>query len=91
MLDVHGRFVTVGLPDEALPALKAQTLAANGAFFGGSHLGSKKECLQMLALAAEKHVVPWIELLPMKDAKKAVEGLKNNKVKYRYVLTQDLA
>lgn len=31
-----------------------------------------------------------IEELPMKDAKKAVENVKANKIKYRYVLTQDL-
>jgi alcohol dehydrogenase (NADP+) len=44
----------------------------------------------MLDLAAKKGIKPWIEVLPMKDVKKAVEGVKNNKVKYRYVLKQDL-
>ena len=31
-----------------------------------------------------------IEELPMKDVQKAVEGVKNNKARYRYVLTQDI-
>ena len=92
MLYVHGRFVTVGLPDadEHLPTLHAFDLVPNGCFIGGSAIGSKNECMDMLALAAEKGIKPWIEELPMKDAKKALEGLGDNKVKYRYVLSQDL-
>ncbi|EKM59465.1 uncharacterized protein PHACADRAFT_170038 [Phanerochaete carnosa HHB-10118-sp] len=93
MLYVHGRFVTVGLPDkdEPLPTLHAFDLVPNGYYVGGSAIGSKKECMQMLKLAAEKGIKPWIEELPMKDAKKALEGMGSNEVRYRYVLTQDLA
>lgn len=29
--------------------------------------------------------------MPMKDCQKAIEGLLSGKVRYRYVLTQDLA
>ena len=92
MLYVHGRFVTVGLPDadEHLPTLHAFDLVPNGCFIGGSAIGSKKECMEMLALAAKKGIKPWIEELPMKDVKKALEGLGDNKVRYRYVLSQDL-
>ncbi|KAA1476357.1 GroES-like protein [Dentipellis sp. KUC8613] len=91
MLDLHGKFITVGLPDEALPGASAAAFASNGCFFGGSHIGSKKEALEMLDLAAKKGIKPWIEELPMKDVKKAVEGVKDNKVRYRYVLKQDIA
>jgi alcohol dehydrogenase (NADP+) len=90
LLVVHGRFVSVGLPDDRLPGFAPMALLKNGAFFGGSHIGSKAECLQMLDLAAKKGVKPWIELLPMKDVQKAIEGVKASKAKYRYVLTQDL-
>lgn len=31
-----------------------------------------------------------IEEMPMSKASEAVQGVKNNKAKYRYVLTQDL-
>lgn len=31
-----------------------------------------------------------IEVLPMKDVKKAVEGVWNGKARYRYVLEQDI-
>ena len=59
MLTVHGKFITVGIPDDTFPGLKARTLASNGCFFGGSKLGSKKEALEMLDLAARKNVKPW--------------------------------
>ncbi|TDL15755.1 GroES-like protein [Rickenella mellea] len=90
MLDVHGKLIIVGIPNEPLPPLKAFDMIPNGSFIGGSHIGSKKEAIQMLELAAKKGIKPWIEELPMKDVKKAVEGVHNGKAHYRYVLTQDL-
>ncbi|TFK57318.1 NADPH-dependent alcohol dehydrogenase [Heliocybe sulcata] len=91
MLWVHGRLVTVGLPDQPLPQLSAFDLNPNGCYLGSTHIGSKKEAVQMLQLAADKGIKPWIEELPMKEAKQAVERLKRNDVRYRFVLTQDLA
>ncbi|KZS88986.1 GroES-like protein [Sistotremastrum niveocremeum HHB9708] len=91
MLYVHGSFITVGIPDDPLPELKSFDFLANGCKLGGSHIGSKKEALQMLDIAAKKGIKPWIEELPMKDVAKAIQGVKDNKVRYRYVLTQDLA
>lgn len=92
MLAVHGKFITVGLPDanNPLPPIHPFDLMSSGALLGGSHIGSKKECVEMLQLAAEKGVKPWIEELPMKEAGKALRSLGDNKVRYRYVLTQDL-
>ena len=93
LLYVHGRFVTVGIPDaeDHLPTLHAFDLVPNGCYIGGSLIGSKKEVMKMLKLAADKGIKPWIQELPMKDVKKALEGLANNTVRYRFVLTQDLA
>ncbi len=46
----------------------------------------------MLKLASEKGVRPIIgEVFSMKDAAKAIKGVKDNSVRYRYVLKQDLA
>lgn len=46
---------------------------------------------EMLKIAADKGVKPIIdEILPMKEAGKAIESVKNNTVRYRYVLKQDL-
>ncbi|KAI0326846.1 GroES-like protein [Cubamyces sp. BRFM 1775] len=92
MLFVHGKFISVGIPnaDNPFPQIHPFDLMPNGALVGGSHIGSKKECLEMLELAAKKGVKPWIEELPMKDAGAALRSLHDNKVRYRYVLTQDL-
>ncbi|KAI0373523.1 GroES-like protein [Pilatotrama ljubarskyi] len=92
MLYVHGRFVTVGLPDadDPLPSIHAFDLAPNGCMMGGSKIGSKKECLEMLELARSKGIKPWIEELPMREVGKALQDLKNNNVRYRYVVKQDI-
>lgn len=44
----------------------------------------------MLKLASEKGIKTWSEILPMKDVGKAIQGVKDNKVRYRYVLKQDI-
>jgi len=90
MLWVHGSLITVGLPDDHFSAMNPFIFNPNGSKLGGSHIGSKVEALEMLALAEAKGVKPWIELMPMKDAAKALKGVEAGKVRYRYVLTQDL-
>ncbi|KAI0633868.1 GroES-like protein [Trametes polyzona] len=92
MLVVHGKFISVGIPnaDNPFPRIHPFDLMSSGCLIGGSHIGSKKECLEMLRVAAEKSVKPWVEELPMKDAGKALRNLRDNSVRYRYVLTQDL-
>jgi len=87
---IDGHFITVGLPDEDLPPINAFSLIGNACRIGSSHIGSKVEALEMLQLAADKGIKPWIEELPMKDCDKAVRGVKEGKARYRYVLTQDL-
>ncbi|KAI0768847.1 GroES-like protein [Trametes elegans] len=92
MLYIHGCFITVGLPDsgDPLPTLHAFDLVPSGCMLGGSKIGSKKECLEMLELARSKDIKPWIEELPMREAGTALQKLKANHVRYRYVLTQDI-
>lgn len=56
---MHGKFICVALPEKPFPPITGFTLLNNGAFVGGSHIGSKKECLEMLDLAAAKGIRPW--------------------------------
>ena len=93
MLYIHGKYITVGLPpaDEPLPALHPFALAKNASSVGSSFLGTKEDARAMLALAAAKGVVPWIEELPMSQARVALEGLKAGNARYRYVLRQDIS
>lgn len=62
----------------------------NGNIPEGMRLTSSSN--SMLKLAAEKGIKPILdEILPMKEAAKAVEKVKTNHVRYRFVLKQDLA
>ncbi len=87
-MDVHGRFINVGLPEEAGQEIKAQDLLSNGVLIGASHLGSRKETLAMLQLAADKDIKSWVEEIEISEEgiKEAVTRLKGNDVKYRFTL-----
>jgi alcohol dehydrogenase (NADP+) len=89
LLDVHGRWVSVGLPEGSGQEVKAQTFLKNGCLIGASHLGSRKEVLAMLDLAVEKGVDSWVEEIPIsaEGLKTALTRLHNNDVRYRFTLT----
>jgi len=90
-LKVHGTFTSVGLPDAPWEGFSPGVMVPSGAHMNTTHIGSKKEANAMLKLAAEKGIKPIIdELLPMSQAGKAVEAVKTNKVRYRFVLKNDL-
>ena len=63
--------------------------AANGNYFGASHIGNRPEMLAMLDLAAKQNIKSWIETIPIseKGCADAVKGVDEGKVRYRYVLT----
>lgn len=91
-ININGEFHNVGLPDQPLPQFKAQVFASNGAKMGGSHIGSKKEALEMLQLASkiyEKGIKPKIETIDIseKGCSEVVQRVKTNKVRYRVTLT----
>ena len=66
MLWLQGTFVTVGLPDEPLPTMNAMVFMGNAAKLGSSHIGSKKECLEMLDLVKRKNIKPWfVQFFPI--------------------------
>ncbi|WVQ85492.1 hypothetical protein IAT38_007657 [Cryptococcus sp. DSM 104549] len=90
-LDVECKLVFVGMPEEGLANITSQALSGNAASLSSSHLGNKGEVQQMLALAAEKKVKPWVEILQMKDAAKAIKAVEDNTVRYRSILIQDIA
>ncbi|KAK3056590.1 hypothetical protein LTR09_002383 [Extremus antarcticus] len=90
MLKVMGRFHCVGFGDEPLPTMMAQDFAPNGCYFGASHIGNRPEMISMLDLAAKQNIKSWIEKVPIskEGCAKVVDGVANNKVRYRYVLTE---
>ncbi|KAF1350195.1 NADPH-dependent medium chain alcohol dehydrogenase [Delphinella strobiligena] len=87
-LKVMGRFHNCGLPDYNLPEMKAQVFTPNGSYIGASHIGNRPEMIAMLELASKQNIEPWIETVPISEAgcEKAVTGVKENNVRYRYTL-----
>lgn len=89
-LDIGKKMVFVGMPEEGLSNVTAQTLSGNGAALASSHIGNRAEVLQMLDIAAKQNVKPWVQVLQMKDAAKAIQAVEDNSVRYRSVLIQDI-
>jgi alcohol dehydrogenase (NADP+) len=89
MLKVHGRWIMVGMPEGAGQEVRSQTLAGNGCLIGASHIGNRKETIDMLNLAAEKGLRSWIEEVPISEEglKTAVTRLHKNDIRYRFCMT----
>lgn len=87
-LNIEKNCVFVGMPEEGLSNVTSQTLSGNAVRLTSSHLGNNAELRQMLQLAADKDVKPWVNVLQMKDAAKAIKAVEDNSVRYRSVLIQ---
>lgn len=89
MMDIHGRWISVGMPEEEGQVIKAQNLASNSVLIGASHLGSRREMLDMLQLAADKRFEGWVEEINIgqEGLKEAISRMKKGDVPYRFTLT----
>lgn len=81
-----GVFVQVGNPEDGLFQVPAPSLITRRAKFQGSLIGSPDEIREMLQLAGEKKLKPWVDVRPMRDANQAIVDMANGKARYRYVL-----
>lgn len=52
----------------------------------GTYIGSPSEMREMLQVALEKNIKPWVEQRQMKDANSAILDLEAGKPRFRYVL-----
>lgn len=88
ILDVHGKWISVGLPENETLQIKPQDLITNGCLIGSSHLGSRREMLEMLQLAADKNVKSWVETVPISadNLSKTLQKLHKNDVRYRFTM-----
>ncbi|CAM1505220.1 Fc.00g108570.m01.CDS01 [Cosmosporella sp. VM-42] len=89
LLDVHGHWNSVGLPGGEGISVRNQDFISNGCFIGSSHLGSRREMLEMLQLAADKGIKSWVEEIPIstEGLQKAMDNLKTSSVRYRSCMT----
>ncbi|KAK4047825.1 hypothetical protein OIV83_005168 [Microbotryomycetes sp. JL201] len=89
LLRAHGTLVLVGAPEEPLPQIPAFALLMRNVHITGSAIGPPSVIQEMLELAAEKKIKPWVEKRPMSDANKAIVDMGQSKARYRYVLIND--
>jgi alcohol dehydrogenase (NADP+) len=89
LLDVHGHWNSVGLPGGDGISIRNQDFITNGCYIGTSHLGSRREMLEMLQLAADKGIKSWIEEIPIskEGLEQAMEALRTSSVRYRSCMT----
>jgi D-arabinose 1-dehydrogenase-like Zn-dependent alcohol dehydrogenase len=83
-----GTLVQVGVP-EAPISLKPFSLIVGRKSVTGSCIGSPDEIREMFQLAADKHIKPWVEKRPMKDANQTLIDLEAGKPRFRYVLVNE--
>ncbi|KAF7564003.1 hypothetical protein G7046_g95 [Stylonectria norvegica] len=83
LLDVHGHWNSVGLPGGDGIQVRNQDFISNGCFIGSSHLGSRREMLEMLQLAADRGIKSWIDEIPLstEGLQKAMDNLKKSSVR----------
>lgn len=90
LLRYGGNFIQVGAPDGGeLPPINAFTLLSGGFKVGGSAIGSPSDIKEMLQLAVDKKIKPWVEKRSLKDANQAVKDMEAGKARYRYVLVNE--
>ena len=90
LLATGGTLIQVGAPDGGkLPPISVFTLVQKNIKIGGSLIGAPWEIEEMLRLAVEKKVKPWVQKRPLKDANQAILDMDAGKARYRYVLVNE--
>jgi uncharacterized zinc-type alcohol dehydrogenase-like protein len=86
ILKKRGKLVVVGFPDVAF---NSTDLVVHELSIIGSFLSNRATMKEMLSFAQEHGIKPWAELMPMSKVNEAIERVKQNKVRYRIVLTNE--
>lgn len=89
LLRFEGTFVQVGASMEPMPGVAAFSIIPKRAKITGSLIGSREEINEMLQLAADKGIKPWVEQRPMEDANAALEDMEHGLARYRYCLVNE--
>jgi alcohol dehydrogenase (NADP+) len=87
LLRMNGTLVQVGAPETPL-TMHPFVLFRQRLSFAGSCAGGPDEIRDMLQLAADKQIKPWVETRPMAEANQALVDQGAGKARFRYVLTQ---
>lgn len=87
LLRKKGELILAGFADIAY---KPIDLVAHQLSIRGSFLGTQTQMKDMLKFSTDHHIKPMIELMPMSHVNQAIQRLKENKVRYRVVLQNDI-
>ncbi|KAJ6441342.1 NADP-dependent alcohol dehydrogenase [Purpureocillium lavendulum] len=85
LLTLDGTLVQVGLPEGPI-LFRPSGLGLTRSRVAGTYIGSPSEIREMLQVAVEKGVKPWVQQRPMKDANTAILDFEAGKPRFRYVL-----
>jgi alcohol dehydrogenase (NADP+) len=85
LLDMNGRMMIVGLPEEA-PKVSPFALLENRRSITGSMIGGMKETQEMLDYCAANNIVSEIELINIQDINEAYTRMEKADVRYRFVI-----
>ncbi|KAF2647047.1 putative zinc-binding alcohol dehydrogenase [Lophiostoma macrostomum CBS 122681] len=86
LLKRDGTLAQVGNPDDGVFSVPAPGLIIGRKRLAGSMIGAPGEIREMLQLAADKHVKPWVIERPMENANQAIVDMEKGSARYRYVL-----
>lgn len=89
LLRKDGTFCQVGNPDDGPLVVPQGPILSKRLRLTGSSAGSPAEIREMLQVAADKKIRPWVQERPMSEANQAILDLEAGKPRYRYVLVND--
>jgi uncharacterized zinc-type alcohol dehydrogenase-like protein len=81
-----GKLCFVGVPPSPI-SLPAFPLISGMRSVGGSPIGSPRQIVEMLDVAARHNIKAKTELFPLSKVNEAIDKVKKNKVRYRAVLS----
>jgi uncharacterized zinc-type alcohol dehydrogenase-like protein len=86
LLKPHGNLVTVGLLGPYKKPNNNMEVAKMGRSVGGSLIGSVAETQEVLDFCAAHNILPHIEMINIEEINDAFEKVKNEEVRFRYVI-----
>jgi D-arabinose 1-dehydrogenase-like Zn-dependent alcohol dehydrogenase len=85
LLAPNGKFIMVGAPENPI-SIQVLPILFRQISFTGSLIGSPATIEEMLRLASEHNIVADVQTFPIEQVNEAVQGVRDGKPQFRYVL-----
>jgi uncharacterized zinc-type alcohol dehydrogenase-like protein len=86
LLKARGSLITVGLLGPYKAPTNNSEVAMHGRMVGGSLIGGIPETQEILDFCAEHDIAPEVQMIKMQEINEAFEKVKNEEVRFRYVI-----